>query len=109
MESLLVVCQYEMREAPQLCGGFPGGLMSAARVAGLRGRLPAKPPGERFPVPFWTWASVEFFGSTGCRIEEMMEVSHHSVTQYAVPHSGEVIPLLQIAPSKTDTDFTSRF
>jgi hypothetical protein len=44
---------------------------------------------------FWTWAAVEFF-----RIEEMMEVSHHSVTQYAVPRSGEVIPLLQIAPSK---------
>ena len=53
---------------------------------------------------FWTWAAVEFFRSTGCRIEEMMEVSHHSVTQYAVPRSGEVIPLLQIAPSKTDTE-----
>jgi hypothetical protein len=53
---------------------------------------------------FWTWAAVEFFRHTGCRIEEMMEVSHHSVTQYAVPHSGEVIPLLQIAPSKTDTE-----
>src|SRR5216684_6308251 len=26
--------------------------MSAARVAGLRGRLPAKPPGERFPVQY---------------------------------------------------------
>jgi len=47
---------------------------------------------------------VEFFRSTGCRIEEMMEVSHHSVTQYTVPNSGEVIPLLQIAPSKTDTE-----
>ena len=51
---------------------------------------------------FWGWAGVEFLRHTGCRIEEMLEVSHHSITQYTLPDTGEVIPLLQIAPSKTD-------
>ena len=34
----------------------------------------------------------------------MLEVSHHSITQYTLPDSGELIPLLQIAPSKTDEE-----
>jgi hypothetical protein len=53
---------------------------------------------------FWAWAAVEFLRHTGCRIEEMLEASHHSITQYTPPGSGEIIPLLQIAPSKTDTE-----
>jgi integrase len=53
---------------------------------------------------FWGWAAVEFLRHTGCRIEEMLEVSHHSITQYTLPDTGEVIPLLQIAPSKTDEE-----
>ncbi|MER5211692.1 hypothetical protein ABT063_14170 [Streptomyces sp. NPDC002838] len=31
-------------------------------------------------------------------------MTHHSVTQYRLPSTGEVVPLLQIAPSKTDTE-----
>jgi integrase len=53
---------------------------------------------------FWGWAAVEFLRHTGCRIEEMLEVSHHSITQYTLPDTGELIPLLQIAPSKTDEE-----
>jgi hypothetical protein len=53
---------------------------------------------------FWAWAAVEFLRHTGCRIEEMLEVSHHSITQHSLPDSGELIPLLQIAPSKTDEE-----
>jgi integrase len=53
---------------------------------------------------FWGWAAVEFLRHTGCRIEEMLEVSHHSITQYTLPNTGELIPLLQIAPSKTDEE-----
>ncbi|MCI2422490.1 site-specific integrase [Saccharopolyspora sp. K220] len=53
---------------------------------------------------FWAWASVEFLRHTGVRIEEMLEVSHHSITQYRLPATGELIPLLQIAPSKTDEE-----
>ena len=53
---------------------------------------------------FWTWATVEVLRHTGIRIEELTELSHHSLIQYHLPASGELIPLLQIAPSKTDTE-----
>src|SRR5262249_60325180 len=38
------------------------------------------------------------------RIEELTELSHHSLIQYRLPATGEIVPLLQIAPSKTDTE-----
>jgi hypothetical protein len=38
------------------------------------------------------------------RVEELLELSHHSLVQYRLPSTGEQIPLLQIAPSKTDTE-----
>jgi Phage integrase family len=38
------------------------------------------------------------------RIEELLEISHHSLVQYKLPTTGEIIPLLQIAPSKTDAE-----
>jgi hypothetical protein len=53
---------------------------------------------------FWTWAMVEVLRHTGIRIEELTELSHHSLIQYRLPATGELIPLLQIAPSKTDTE-----
>ncbi|MFF2964007.1 hypothetical protein ACFVT1_35080 [Streptomyces sp. NPDC057963] len=53
---------------------------------------------------FWGWATIEFLRHTGVRIEEMLESSHHSITQYTLPSTGELIPLLQIAPSKTDEE-----
>ena len=53
---------------------------------------------------FWTWAAIETLRHTGIRIEELSELSHHSLVQYTPPASTELIPLLQIAPSKTDTE-----
>jgi hypothetical protein len=53
---------------------------------------------------FWTWAMVEVLRLTGIRIEELTELSHHSLIQYRLPATGELIPLLQIAPSKTDEE-----
>ena len=53
---------------------------------------------------FWTWAIVEVLRSTGVRIEELLEISHHSLVQYRLPATGELVPLLQIAPSKTDVE-----
>ncbi|MET9987456.1 tyrosine-type recombinase/integrase [Streptomyces rochei] len=53
---------------------------------------------------FWAWAMVEFLQHTGVRIEEMLETSHHSLIQYKLPTTGEIVPLLQIAPSKTDEE-----
>lgn len=34
----------------------------------------------------------------------MLEASHHALIQYKLPTSGEVVPLLQFAPSKTDEE-----
>jgi integrase len=42
--------------------------------------------------------------STGLRVEELLELSHYSLVQYRLPTSGEIVPLLQIAPSKTDAE-----
>jgi len=53
---------------------------------------------------FWTWAIVEILRHTGIRLEELTELSHHSLVQYRLPAAGELIPLLQIAPSKTDAE-----
>jgi hypothetical protein len=53
---------------------------------------------------FWAWAIVEILRPTGIRVEELTELSHHSLVQYRLPITGELIPLLQIAPSKTDTE-----
>lgn len=52
---------------------------------------------------FWTWAAIEVLRRTGARIEELLEVTHVSIRQYQTP-SGEVVPLLQISPSKTDRE-----
>jgi integrase len=53
---------------------------------------------------FWAFAIVEVLRATGVRIEELLELDHHSLVQYRLPSTGEVLPLLQIAPSKTDTE-----
>jgi integrase len=53
---------------------------------------------------FWAWAIIEVLRLTGVRIEELLELSHHSFVEYRLPTSGELVPLLQIAPSKTDTE-----
>ena len=53
---------------------------------------------------FWAWAAIEVLRHTGIRIEELTELSHHSLVQYRLPSTGELIPLLQIAPSKTDAE-----
>ena len=53
---------------------------------------------------FWAWAAVEVLRLTGIRIEELLEIGHHSLVQYRLPTTGEIVPLLQIAPSKTDAE-----
>jgi hypothetical protein len=53
---------------------------------------------------FWAWAAVEILRLTGCRVEELLEISHHSLIQYRLPTTGEIVPLLQIVPSKTDEE-----
>ena len=53
---------------------------------------------------FWSWAIIEVLRATGIRVEELLELTHHSLVQYRLPTTGELVPLLQIAPSKTDTE-----
>lgn len=53
---------------------------------------------------FWAFATIEVLRLTGIRCEELLELSHHSITEYRLPGTGELVPLLQIAPSKTDTE-----
>jgi hypothetical protein len=53
---------------------------------------------------FWAWAAVEVLRHTGIRVEELPELFQHSLVQYRLPDSGELIPLLHIAPSKTDEE-----
>jgi len=53
---------------------------------------------------FWAWAAIEVLRHTGIRIEELLELSHHSLVQYRLPGTGELVPLLQVIPSKTDAE-----
>jgi hypothetical protein len=53
---------------------------------------------------FWAWAIIEVLRLTGVRVEELLELSHHSLVQYRLPNTKELVPLLQIAPSKTDSE-----
>lgn len=55
-------------------------------------------------VTFWRWAILITLTETGCRIEELEELTHASITQYRLQSTGELVPLLQIAPSKTDKE-----
>jgi hypothetical protein len=98
----------------------PGGLFTAAgqtlrrpvMSTGTTGRVWAEHPdsGRRRDLSFdehrgfWTWAMVEVLRHTGIRIEELTELSHHSLIQYRLPDTGQLIPLLQITPSKTDAE-----
>ncbi|HET7415649.1 MAG TPA: site-specific integrase [Arthrobacter sp.] len=52
---------------------------------------------------FWAWAIIEVLRLTGVRIEELLELTHTAIRRY-VPPGGEVTPLLQVAPSKTDRE-----
>jgi integrase len=97
----------------------PGELFTAASDTLRRARLNRHSPriwaeepktGQRRDLTreedngFWAWAAVEVLRMTGVRIEELTELSHHSLVQYRLPANGELVPLLQIAPSKTDEE-----
>jgi integrase len=98
----------------------PGQQFTAARQTLVRSVRPHAAPGSiwaRDPAggkqrhlnleeehAFWAWAIIEVLRHTGLRTEELLELSHHSLVQYRLPDTGELVPLLQIAPSKTDAE-----
>lgn len=51
---------------------------------------------------FWSWAVVEALRHTGVRVEELLELTQLALVGHRLPETGEVIPLLQIVPSKTN-------
>jgi hypothetical protein len=55
-------------------------------------------------IAFGTWAVIETLRHTGVRVEELLELAHLSLVTYTPPGTDEVVPLLQIAPSKQDTE-----
>jgi len=52
---------------------------------------------------FWAWAAIETLRHSGIRIEEMLELTHLSIRQFRKP-DGQILPLLQVAPSKNDQE-----
>jgi integrase len=80
-------------------GGSPLKVWASDPASGKRADL----TGEE-DYAFWGWAAVEVLRHTGIRIEELLELSHHSLVQYRLPGTGELVPLLQVMPSKTDTE-----
>lgn len=53
---------------------------------------------------FWAWAMIEILRHTGVRLEELLEITHLAVTSYRLPGTGELVPLLQIVPSKSNEE-----
>ncbi|HEX5878956.1 MAG TPA: tyrosine-type recombinase/integrase [Actinomycetota bacterium] len=49
---------------------------------------------------FWAWAIIETLRLSGVRLEELLEITHLALVSYQMPDTGEVVPLLQIVPSK---------
>jgi integrase len=80
-------------------GGSPFKVWARDPATGKRADL----TGEE-DYAFWAWAAIEVLRHTGIRIEELLELSHHSLVQYRLPGTGELVPLLQIIPSKTDAE-----
>src|SRR6266498_3903402 len=53
---------------------------------------------------FWSWAVIETLRHTGIRVEELVEITHLALVSYRLPDTGEVVPLLQIVPSKSNEE-----
>ena len=53
---------------------------------------------------FWSWAVIETLRHTGVRSEELLEMTHLGLVSYRLPKTGEVVPMLQIVPSKSDEE-----
>lgn len=53
---------------------------------------------------FWAWAVIETLRHTGLRIEELLELTHLALVSHRLSTTGELVPLLQIVPSKTNEE-----
>ena len=53
---------------------------------------------------FWAWAIIETLRLSGVRLEELLEITHLALVSYQLPGTGEIVPLLQIVPSKSNEE-----
>lgn len=53
---------------------------------------------------FWSWAIIEVLRHTGIRVEELLEITHLALVAYTLPATGEIVPMLQIVPSKNNDE-----
>ena len=53
---------------------------------------------------FWAWAIIETLRLSGVRLEELLEITHLALVSYELPGTGEIVPLLQIVPSKSNEE-----
>ncbi|MEH0541537.1 site-specific integrase [Streptomyces sp. B21-105] len=53
---------------------------------------------------FWAWAAIETLRHTGVRAEELTELTHLALVSYKLPDTSEIVPLLQIVPSKSNEE-----
>jgi hypothetical protein len=53
---------------------------------------------------FWAWALIDTLRLTGCRIEEVLELTQLALRHYTPPSTATVVPLLHIVPSKLDIE-----
>jgi len=53
---------------------------------------------------FWAWAIIETLRHSGVRLEELLEITHLALVSYKLPDTGEIVPLLQIVPSKSNEE-----
>ena len=53
---------------------------------------------------FWARAIIETLRLSGVRLEELLEITHLALVSYKLPDSSEIVPLLQIVPSKSNEE-----
>jgi len=53
---------------------------------------------------FWAWAIIETLRHTGVRVEELLEITHLALVSHTLPDTGEIVPLVQIVPTKSDQE-----
>jgi integrase len=53
---------------------------------------------------FWAWAIIETLRHTGIRREELLEITHLALVSYRLADTQELVPLLQILPSKNNQE-----
>ncbi len=53
---------------------------------------------------FWAWAIIETLRHTGVRVEELVEITYLALVSYRLPDTGDIVPMLQIVPSKSNEE-----